>query len=71
MENVYNSLFEPGNEISNAPENDSFSDSFMHLESRRDFKEDYMEVGEARQRLDYKRITQKIGIKGYFKGVST
>lgn len=37
----------PGRKSSNAPENNDFAASFMHLKLRRKFKEDYMEVGEG------------------------
>ena len=34
--------------ISNAPENNTFAVSFMHLELGRECKEDYMEVEESK-----------------------
>ena len=37
-----------GSKISIAPESNSFADSFMHLNLRREYKEDYMEVGESK-----------------------
>lgn len=37
-----------GSKTSNAPENASFAASFMHLELRRQCKEDYMRVGESK-----------------------
>ena len=36
-----------GSKISNAPEMNNFSTSFMRLKLRRALKEDYMEVGES------------------------
>lgn len=54
VESFYKSLFEPnrrylpGSTISNAPENNSFTVSLMHLELRRERKEDEMEVGESK-----------------------
>ena len=38
-------MIQPESNISNAPDNDSFAVSFMHLESRRARKEDCMKVG--------------------------
>lgn len=38
----------PGSKISNASENDSFEISFIHLELRREHKEDYKKVGESK-----------------------
>lgn len=52
IENLYKSLFEPnwrsmlGTKISISLENNSFADSFMHLQWMREHKEDYREVGE-------------------------
>lgn len=37
-----------GSKISNALENNSFAFSFMHLELRKEFKEDYTKVGESK-----------------------
>lgn len=37
-----------GSKISNAPENNNFAASFMHLKLRRESKENYMEVGESK-----------------------
>lgn len=36
-----------GSKLSNAPEMNSFSTSFMHLKLRKAPKEDYTEVGES------------------------
>lgn len=38
----------PGSKISNAPPNNSFATSFLHLKLRRGHKEDYMETGKSK-----------------------
>lgn len=40
-----------GSKISNAQDNNSFATAFMHLRLRREFKEDYMRVGESKIRI--------------------
>lgn len=37
-----------GSKTSNAPEHDSFAVPFIHLELKREFKEDHMNVGEGK-----------------------
>ena len=49
----------PGSKMSNAPENDSFAVSFIHVELRRDCKRDYVKVGESNVGSVY-RIVNKI-----------
>lgn len=47
MENFYNSIFEPNwghCQETNSPEKDGFAVFLMHLELRREYKEDYIKV---------------------------
>lgn len=48
----------PGSKLSNAPENDSFVVSFISLELRREYRKDYMKVGQSRQGLGYRTINK-------------
>lgn len=48
----------PGNKLSNAPENDSFVVSFIPLELRREYRKDYMKVGQSRQGLGYRTVNK-------------
>lgn len=41
----------PGRKISNALENNSFAVSFVPLNLRREYKEDYMEVGKSKVKI--------------------
>ena len=56
-ETFYKSLFEPnwqqllGSEVSNALKSDSFSFSFMHLELRREHKEDYIKARKSKAEI--------------------
>ena len=45
-----------GSKISNAPENNSFALSFMHLKLRREFKEGYSKMGESEEGLCLKMM---------------
>lgn len=46
MENFYEFFETNWPQISDAPENASFAISFIHLELKRECKENYMKVGE-------------------------
>ena len=47
-----------GSKISSARENESFVVSLIHLESRRESKEDYRKQEKARWGLDYRRVNR-------------
>ena len=45
-----------GSKTANAPENNSFVISFMHLKYRSGLKKDGTEAGETRWELDYRTV---------------
>ena len=55
-----------GEQISNAPENNSVAVSFMHLKLRRDHKEDYRKKGESSG--DWITILLNLRGDSYFQG---
>ena len=55
MENFYNSIFEPNwghCQETNSPEKDGFAVFLMHLELRREYKKDYVKVGESKTGIE-------------------